>query len=65
MLEMAKNENGAKKKKITLIITAFCSEHSNFCKAMVVMPYYDIYFSECRGIVTFFLFCTVTCHYVV
>ena len=44
MLEMTKNENGAKKKKkITLIITAFCSEHSNFCKAMVIMPYYDIF----------------------
>ena len=43
MLEMAKNENGAKKKMITLIITAFCSEHSNFCKVMVIMPYYDIF----------------------
>ena len=36
MLEMAKNENGAKK-MITLIITAFCSEHSNFCKVMVII----------------------------
>ena len=42
MLEMAKNENGAKK-MITLIITAFCSEHRNFCKVMVIMPYYDIF----------------------
>ena len=42
MLEMAKNENGAKK-MITLIITAFCSEHSNFSKVMVIMPYYDIF----------------------
>ena len=38
MLEMAKNENDAKN-MITLIITAFCSEHSNFCKVTVIMPY--------------------------
>ena len=33
----------AQKKMITLIITAFCSEHSNFFKVMVIMPYYDIF----------------------